>query len=188
MLFGLLLNKSCFLRATLPWRFDWWSSAEMVFLPAGSPISAEDLLVWPLGSWSPAWSRPVLPGHSVWPDSQKESWYFQTSSLSQLLRPLCCFIPLPWSKPPTILSQRSTDSWTHGLVFILTCCVNCGTFYTHVRTFVNYVQSNKFATGGLQSSSQHISRIIKANRMHLTTIWSAKAKGLNISEISVFDN
>ena len=34
-------------------------------------------------------------------------------------------------------------------------------------------------TGGLRSSSRHILRIIKANRMHLTTMWSATAKGLN---------
>ena len=46
------------------------------------------------------------------------------------------------------------------LVFVLTCCVNC---------FLNDIQSVQFAKDGLLSSSTDISRIIKANRKHLTT-------------------
>ncbi len=50
----------------------------------------------------------------------------------------------------------------------------CGTLCTQVCAFLNYVQSIQFATGGLQSSSRYISRIIKANR-----IKSTKAKCLS---------
>ena len=34
----------------------------------------------------------------------------------------------------------------HGLVFVLTCSVNCGALYTQVCAFLNYVQSIKFAS------------------------------------------
>ena len=49
----------------------------------------------------------------------------------------------------------------------------------------DYVQSIKLATFGLWSHSRHISRIIRASKMHLTTIWSATAKGLNTLEILI---
>jgi hypothetical protein len=52
----------------------------------------------------------------------------------------------------TILSRSSTDKFLqpHGLVFALTCTVNCGTLYRQVGAFPNHVQSIKFTTGGHQ--------------------------------------
>ena len=68
----------------------------------------------------------------------------------------------------------------HGLVFALTCTVNCGTLYTVDRCvhFPNQVQSIEFTTGGLQSSCRNISRRINGNGMHLSSISSLIAKGL----------
>ena len=43
-----------------------------------------------------------------------------------------------------------------GLVFALTCTVNCGTLYRQVRAFPNHVQSIEFTTGRLQSSCRNI--------------------------------
>jgi hypothetical protein len=63
-----------------------------------------------------------------------------------------------------------------GLVFALTCTVNCGTFYRQVCAFPNPVQSIEFTTGGLQSSCRNISRMTNGNRMHLNSISSLIAK------------
>ena len=54
----------------------------------------------------------------------------------------------------TILSRSSMDNSfrPHGLVFALTCTVNCGTLYRPMCAFQNHVQSIKCMTGGLQSS------------------------------------
>jgi hypothetical protein len=38
----------------------------------------------------------------------------------------------------------------HGLVFPLTCTVNCGALNRHVCAFLDHVQSIEFTTGGLQ--------------------------------------
>ena len=67
----------------------------------------------------------------------------------------------------------------HGLVFALTCTVNCGTLYRQVCAFPNHVQSIEFTTGGLQSSCRNISRMINGNKMHLSSISRLIAKGLN---------
>ena len=67
----------------------------------------------------------------------------------------------------------------HGLVFALTCTVNCGTLYRLVCVFPNHVQLMEFTTGRLQSSYRNISGMINGNRMHLSTISSLLAKGLN---------
>ena len=53
-----------------------------------------------------------------------------------------------------------------GLVFALTCTVNCGTLY-----IPNHVQSN--------SNQVETSRMSNGNRMHLSSISSLIAKGLN---------
>ena len=58
----------------------------------------------------------------------------------------------------------------HGLVFALTCTVNCGTLYRHLCAFPNHVQSIEFTTGVLQSSCRNISRMINGNSMHLSSI------------------
>ena len=73
----------------------------------------------------------------------------------------------------------------HGLVFVLTCIANCGTLYSHVCAFPNHVQSIESTIGGLQSSSRNISGMIDGNRMHLSSILSLRAKGLNTIFISI---
>ena len=55
-----------------------------------------------------------------------------------------------------------------------------------VCAFPNHVQSIEFTTGGLQSSCRNISRIINGNRMHLSSILSLIAKGLNTYVNKVF--
>jgi hypothetical protein len=72
------------------------------------------------------------------------------------------------------------------LVFALPCSVNCKTLYRQVCTFPNHVQSIEFTTGGVQSSSRSISRKINGNRMHLSSISSLTAKGLNTYVNKVF--
>ena len=74
----------------------------------------------------------------------------------------------------------------HGLVFALTCTVNCGTLYRQVCAFPNHVQSIEFTTGGLQSSCRNISRMFNGNRMNLSLILSPIANGLNTYVNKVF--
>ena len=54
----------------------------------------------------------------------------------------------------------------HGLVFALTCPVNCGTLYRQECAFPNHVQSIEFTTGGFQSNCRSISRMINGNRIN----------------------
>ena len=80
------------------------------------------------------------------------------------------FIPLAWSMAGhNVIAEVCRE--------FLGLHVNGGTLYIQVCAFLNHVQSMQFVTGGLQSSSRRISRIIKANRMHLITLWSATAQG-----------
>ena len=67
----------------------------------------------------------------------------------------------------------------HGLVFDLTCTVTWWTLYKQMCAFPNHVQSVECTTGGLHSSSRNISRMIIRYRMHLSSISSHIAKGLN---------
>ena len=48
-----------------------------------------------------------------------------------------------------------------------------------VCVFPNHVQSIEFTTGGLQLSCRNISRMINGNNVHLSSISSLIAKGLN---------
>jgi hypothetical protein len=68
----------------------------------------------------------------------------------------------------------------HSLAFALACTVNCETLYRQMRAFPNHVYSIEFTTGGLQSSCINISRMVNGNRMHLSSISSLIAKGLNM--------
>ena len=82
----------------------------------------------------------------------------------------------------TILSRVRYGQFLrpHGLVFALTCTVNCGTSYRQLCAFPNHVQSTEFTTGILQSSCRNISRMIIGNRMHPSSISSLIAKVLNV--------
>ena len=75
----------------------------------------------------------------------------------------------------------------HGLFFSLTCTVNCGTFYID-RCVPFQIMSNQIecTTGGLQSSCRNISCVINGTRMHLSSISSLIAKGLNSNVNKVF--
>ena len=77
--------------------------------------------------------------------------------------------------------------WPHGLVFALTCTVNCGIIDR--CAFPSHVQSIEFTTGELQSSCRNISWMINGNRMCLSSISSLIVKGLNtyVNKVSVFD-
>ena len=68
-----------------------------------------------------------------------------------------------WYPSPRSVSQHNPVSelygqflGSHGLVFVLTCTVICGTLNRHVCAFPNHVQSIEFTTGGLQSSCRNI--------------------------------
>jgi hypothetical protein len=88
----------------------------------------------------------------------------------------------------TILSGYSTHNSFNFMAcfFVLTCNVNFGSLYREVCAFSNHVQSIEFTTGGVQSSCRNISRRINGNRMHLGSISSLKAKGLNTYINKVF--
>jgi hypothetical protein len=67
-------------------------------------------------------------------------------------------VPFPRSVPRTnsVLQLYRQFLRPHGLVFALTCTINCGTLYRQVCAFPNDVQSIGFTTGGLQSSCRNI--------------------------------
>jgi hypothetical protein len=58
--------------------------------------------------------------------------------------------------------------------------------HSAVCAFPNHAQSIEFTTGGLQWSCRNISRMINGNRMHLSSILSLIAKGLNTCVNKVF--
>ena len=91
-----------------------------------------------------------------------------------------------YSSPDPVSELYSKFLQTHGLVFALTCTVNCGTLYRQVCSFSNHVQSIEFTTSGLQLSCGNISRMFNGNRMHLCSISSLIAKGLNIYVNKIF--
>ena len=101
----------------------------------------------------------------------------------------CCItvlVPFPRSVPRRILSRSSTDNSLDIMAFALTCTDNCGNLYRQVCAFPNHVQSIEFFTSGLQLSCRNISRMINGNWMHLSSISSLVAKGLNTYVNKVF--
>ena len=88
-------------------------------------------------------------------------------------------LPQICASTQSCLGALRTIPSTSWLVFALTCTVNYGTLYRQVCPFPNHVQSIDFTTGRLQSSCRNISRMINGNRMHLSSISSLIAKGLN---------
>jgi hypothetical protein len=126
----------------------------------------------------------------LWSSVRVTIWFLVTS-LTKALFPQrvlwdlqCCrhvLVPfprsVPWHNPFSELYGQFLRP--HGLVFALTWSVNCETLSRQVCAFPNHVQSIEFTTGGLQSNCRNISRIINGNRMHLSSISSLIAKGLN---------
>ena len=88
----------------------------------------------------------------------------------------------------TILSWSSTDiSFDLVAWFLLWHALSTvEPLYRQVCGFPNNVKSIKFTTGGLQSSCRNISRIIHGNKIHLRSISSLIAKGLNSYVNKVF--
>ena len=133
-----------------------WSSFRQV-LPSLQRTS-EALLEWLLGSWSSPWPRPLLPGYTGrMANSRKNPGgykllpfynYWGHSDPGNTQRFRNGFIPLSWSMPRH--KSMRVSFWIISLVFVLTCSLNGGTLYTQVCAFLNYVQSIKFATGGLK--------------------------------------
>ena len=153
----------------------------MVVLLEGSPISTEEL-------WR---SFRVTIGFLVTPLTKAllprllslARWPIKNDGGHCVLWDLLCFrqflVPFPRSvrqhNPVSELYGQFLRP--HGLVFALTCTVNCGTYYRQVCAFPNHVQSIEFTTSGLQSSCRNISRIINRNRMHLSSNFESQSKG-----------
>ena len=119
------------------------------------------------------------------------------ASIIQKWRPLCSWgpsmlqmflVPFPRAVPRhnPVSELYGQFLQPHGLVFALTYTVNRGTLYRQVCSFPNHVQSIEFTPGGLQSSCRNISRMINGNRMHMSSISSLIAKGLNTYVNKVF--
>ena len=87
----------------------------------------------------------------------------------------CCrnvLVPFPRSVPPhnPVSALYAKFIQPHGLVIDLTCTVNCA--------IANHVQLIEFTTRG-KSGCRNISWVINGIRMHLSSMSSLKAKGLN---------
>lgn len=89
------------------------------------------------------------------------------------------FSPLPWSVPcHNFITGLQRVPWTARFGLDIQCEL-WDIIYTGVCPSIIYpVNSN--ATSGLQSGCRHIFRKMKANRMHLTLIWSTTWNGLTI--------
>ena len=168
----------------------------MVVLLEGSPISAEEL--WSSVRESDRWVLGHLPEQGpstlIAASSRKslggsKPFPFKNKGVHSVLRDLqCCrnvLVPFATSVPRHNPVSELYGQFLQpcGLVFALTCTVNCGTF---IKTFPNHVQSIEFTTGGLQSSCRNISRMINGNRIHLSSILSLISKGLNTYVILMF--
>ena len=124
-----LLLRSSFRLVILPSRPDWWSAAEMVVLLEGNPISTEE-------PWSSV--RVTIRGPS--PSSAQFDWMDSSrKSLggSKLLPFLLMEATVGMFNAAEIFGHPSPDLCLdtiygqflrpHGLVFAMTCTVNCGT-------------------------------------------------------------
>ena len=124
---------------------DWWSAAEMVVLLEGSPISTEELcssvrvtIRFLVTSLTKALlpqllslaGRPALGRVLVVPNV----FHFKNDGHCVLGDLQCCrnvLVPIPRSVPRQnpISELYGQFLLPHGLVFALTCIVNCGTLY-----------------------------------------------------------
>ena len=172
----------------------------MVVLLEGYPISTEEL--WSsvrvtIGSLVTSLIKALLPqllSLSRAASSRKSlpNFFHLRMMKAAVLGDLqCCInvlVPFPRSVPQhnPVSELYGQFLCPHGLVFSRTYTVICGTLYRQVCAFPNHVESIEFTTGGLQSSCGNISTMINGNRMHLRSILSLIAKGLNIYVNMVF--
>ena len=143
----------------------------MVVLLEGSPISTEELWssvrvtnVFLVTSLTKA-LLPRLLSLSGWPALERvlvvpNFFHLRMMEATVFLGTFNAaeLVPLPRSVPRHNLVSELYGQFLppHGLVFSLTCTVNCGTLYRQVCAFPNLVQSIEFTTGGLQSSWRNI--------------------------------
>jgi hypothetical protein len=150
---------------------------------------------WLSGSWSLTWPRPFSPWllnlarqpalGRVWVvPNVFHSWMMEASvflgsfNAAEIVVP--CQRSVLWHN---LVSENYGQLFgPHGLVFALTCTGP----YMDRCAFPNHVQSIELTTGGLQSSCRNISKMINGNRMHLSSILSLIAKGLNTYVNKVF--
>ena len=113
-------------------------------------------MIWK-GPWSRRWPRTRW---SLWQSSRVPLWRWLS---------FWKVLPSP-QRNSGALSEWPSGSWSPPWP----------------RPFPNHVQSIEFTTGEVQSSCWNISRMINGNRMHLSTILSLIAKGLNTYVNNVF--
>ena len=92
-----------------------------------------------------------------------------------------CFGTLPHicTSTQSCLGALRTIHRPHGLVFAMTCTVNCGTFYSQVCVSFQ-IMSNQMNLPQVDSNQVvETARIINGSRMHMSLILSLIAKGLN---------
>ena len=153
----------------------------MVVLLEGSPISTEELELCQSDHLVPdrgpspliaqfgrvASSRKSLGGPKLFP-FKNDGGTFNAADIFWYTSPDLCLDTIP--------SRSSTDYSFDLMAWFCTCTVNFGTFlYRQVCAFPNHVQSIEFNT----PSCGNMSRIINGNWMHLSSISSPIAKGLN---------
>jgi hypothetical protein len=172
---------------------DWWSAAEIVVLLEGSPISTEELsssfrvtigflvtsptkaLLPRLLSLAgrPALGRVLVVLKFFHLRMMEATVFFGTFNAAEIF-----WYPSPDLCLDTFLSQSSTDN-SFDIMAMFLCTVYCGTIYRQVFAVTNHVQSTEFTTGGVQTICINISRMINGNKLHLSSISSHIAKGLN---------
>ena len=184
-----LLLRIGFRLATLPWRPD-WSAAEMGEPSRRTPISTEALgssVRVTIGLLAPSLPKALLPQllSLAGRPALGRVFHFKNDGGHCVLGDLQCWghflVPFPKSVPRhnPVSELYGQFPRPHGLVFalfLLWRALATGGPYIDSVPF-QIVQSIAFSTGGLQVIET--SRMVNGNRMHLSSISSFIAKGLN---------
>jgi hypothetical protein len=185
--------------------FSWSESPSGAFWQTPSRLSCAFYWgvasVWPSGFLSPLWPRPPPPiaqfGRAA---SYRKSiggsklLTFKNDGGHRFLGDLqCCknvLLPFPRPMPQIQSCLRAlpiipSTSWL-GFCSDMPCQL-WDLYIDRCVPFQNNFQSIEFTTGGLQWSCRKISRMINGNRIHLRSISSLIAKGLNtcVNKVSV---
>ena len=161
----MFLLRSGFRLATLPYKPDWWSAAEMVVLLEGSPLSTEER--WSsdrvtVGFLVTSLTNALLPrtlsldgrpalGRVLVVPNFFHLRMMEATVLTGTFKAAEMFLyPSPDLCLKTILSRRSADNSFDFMLGVctLTCTVNCGTLCRQVCAFPNHVQPTTFTTDG----------------------------------------
>lgn len=146
-----LLLRSGLHLANVPYRPDWWSAAETVFLREGSPLSTEQCcsFVRPSCSQSSPWLLScgrlrtvlVIPNFS---HLMEATVLIGTFSAAQMF-----LFPSPGLCHATMMSQRCSDNFLNFMALFVMWHVFYGAC---VCVFPNHCEWTEFTTGWLQSS------------------------------------